>query len=91
MTAEGTPADDTDEAIDGSAAERLQAVEALYSLARSSNSGGSKEKGGGDARSRALAAVAAGSMQVQGERLTKTAMFFLETGFFEPVDGGGPS
>lgn len=74
------------ETEDGSAAERLQAVEALFSLARSTVGGGGS--GGEDGRKAALAAAAGGSMQARGERLTKTAEFLLETGFFAPADGG---
>lgn len=73
----------------GSAAERLQAVEALYSLARSDGGG---DGGGGkrDARGAAIVAAAGGGggLEIQGKRLTKTAEFFLETGFFAPADGG---
>ncbi|CAN0178962.1 unnamed protein product [Ectocarpus sp. 6 AP-2014] len=72
----------------GSAAERLQAVEALYSLARSSGGG---DGGGGkrDARGAAIVAAAGGGggLEIQGKRLTKTAEFFLEAGFFAPADG----
>lgn len=83
--AEKEPSDDSDEIVDGSAAERLQAAEALYSLARS---GGGGVNDGGNARSAALAAVGGGGIQTQGERLTKAAEFFLEMGFFAPADGG---
>ncbi|CAM9169353.1 unnamed protein product [Ectocarpus sp. 12 AP-2014] len=72
----------------GSAAERLQAVEALYSLARSSG-GDDGGRGKRDARGAAIVAAAGGGggLEIQGKRLTKTAEFFLETGFFAPADG----
>ncbi|CAM9680248.1 unnamed protein product [Laminaria digitata] len=93
-TAEETP----DETAQGSVAERAQAVEALYSLARSGGGagggggggdGGGGKKKGGDGRSAALAALKAGGVQAQGQRLKSTAVFFLEAGFFAPADGGG--
>lgn len=69
------------EAGDGSAAERLQAVEALNSLARSTFGGGEVGgKGGKEGGGVGL--------EVQGKRLTRTAEFFLEVGFFAPEDGG---
>lgn len=74
-------------AADGSVAERLQAVEALYSLARSFGGGG--DGGKGDARSAAIAAASGGGVEVQGKRLTRTAEFFLEVGFFAAADSGG--
>lgn len=81
---------------EGSAAERLQAVEALCPLARSggvsSKSGRKGTKGGaGDARSAAMAVVSGNggsSVQAQSERLAKTAEFFLEAGFFAPAGEG---
>ena len=90
-TSEETPSAGTpDETVQGSVAERAQAVEALCSLARSGGGGGSGSKKGMNGRSAALAALKAGGAQAQGhERLKSTAEFFLEAGFFAPADGGG--
>lgn len=89
-----TSSTNDDETVDGSGvAERLQAVEALCTLARSFGGGGGgggkgKGKGKGDARSAAIAAAAGGGAEAQGKRLTKTAEFLLEAGFFAPAEGG---
>lgn len=76
-----------DETADAGA-ERLQAVEALCSLARSFGGGGGGGGSKGDARSAAIAAAAGGGAEAQCKRLTKTAQFLLEVGFFAPADGG---
>ncbi len=70
------------EARGGSVAERLQAVEALNSLARSTFGGGGE---GGRKGSREGSGV---GLEVQGKRLARTAEFLLEVGFFAPEDGG---
>ncbi|CAM9621337.1 unnamed protein product [Scytosiphon promiscuus] len=83
-----TPASNEHETTDGSGlAERLQAVEALCSLARSFGGGGGGGGRKGDARTAAISTAMGGGPEAQGKRMTKTAKFLLEAGFFTPEEG----